>query len=68
MNLVEIPELPQSLRVLDAHDCINMEISSSTSMSPWQRQLNSFKSSFLQESQVEISQHITFMLSCSTFN
>ena len=52
MNLVEIPELPQSLRVLDAHDCINMEISSNTSMSPWQRQLNSFKSSFLQESQV----------------
>ena len=55
MSLQEIPELPQSLRVLDAHDCISMDISSNTiSMSPWQRQLNCFRLSVLQESQVEI--------------
>ena len=51
-NLVEIPELPLSLRVLDAHGCTSMEISSSTSLSPWQRQLNCFKSAVLEEIQV----------------
>ena len=52
MSLQEIPELPQSLRVLDAHDCISMGISSSLSL--WQDQLNCFKSSVLLESQVDI--------------
>ena len=62
MSLQEMPELPQSIRVLDAHDCISMDISSKTiSMSPWQRQLNCFRSSVLQESQVEIDFFI-----CST--
>ncbi|KAL6317044.1 hypothetical protein AAG906_026832 [Vitis piasezkii] len=50
-NLVEIPELPLSLRVLDAHGCTSMETSSSTSLSPWQRQLNCFKSAVLEEIQ-----------------
>ncbi|RVW64092.1 TMV resistance protein N [Vitis vinifera] len=50
-NLVEIPELPLSLRVLDAHGCTSMKTSSSTSLSPWQRQLNCFKSAVLQEIQ-----------------
>ena len=68
MSLLEIPELPQSLRVLDAHDCISMDISSSTSMSPWERQLNCFKSYFLQESQVVISRQRTLMQSCLIFN
>ena len=62
MSLQEIPELPQSIRVLDTHDCISMDISSNTiSMSPWQRQLNCFRSSVLQESQLEID-----FFSCST--
>ena len=54
-NLVEIPELPSSLRVLDAHGCTSMKTSSSTSLSPWQRQLNCFKSAVLQEIQVYFS-------------
>ncbi|XP_034674462.1 disease resistance protein RPV1-like [Vitis riparia] len=50
-NLGEISELPSSLRVLDAHGCTSMKTLSSTSLSPWQRQLNCFKSAVLQEIQ-----------------
>ncbi|XP_034674646.1 disease resistance protein RPV1-like isoform X1 [Vitis riparia] len=50
-SLLEIPELPSSLRVLDAHDCISLETLSSTSLLQWQRQLNCFKSARLQEIQ-----------------
>ncbi|KAJ9675895.1 hypothetical protein PVL29_024726 [Vitis rotundifolia] len=51
MSLLEIPKLPSSLRVLEAHDCTSMEILSSTSLLPWQRQLDCFKSVFLQQIQ-----------------
>ena len=51
-NLLEIPKLPSSLRVLDAHGCTSMKTLPSTSVLQWQRQLNCFKSAILQEIQV----------------
>ncbi|RVW64057.1 Disease resistance-like protein CSA1 [Vitis vinifera] len=48
-SLLEIPELPSSLRVLDTHDCTGMKTLSSTSVLQWQR--HCFKSAFLQEIQ-----------------
>ncbi|KAL6316818.1 hypothetical protein AAG906_021118 [Vitis piasezkii] len=45
-SLLEIPKLPSSLRVLDAHDCTGMKTLSNTSVLQWQRQLNCFKSAF----------------------
>ncbi|KAL6316813.1 hypothetical protein AAG906_021113 [Vitis piasezkii] len=50
-NLLEIPKLPSSLRVLDAHGCTSMKTSPSTSVLQWQTQLNCFKSAILQEIQ-----------------
>ncbi|XP_034677444.1 disease resistance protein RPV1-like [Vitis riparia] len=59
-SLLEIPKLPSSLRVLDAHDCTGMKksvwqwqrlLNSFKPVLQWQRQLNCFKSAFLQEIQ-----------------